>query len=92
MAVALYLGLVTLALSYWLLARGLRGLPASTVVTLGLAEPVTATLLGLVVLGERLHGLSAAGIVLVFAGLLVLAAPLPRRGAGQGRIGGREEA
>lgn len=91
-AVVLHLGLATLALSYWLLARGLRGLPASTVVTLGLAEPVTATLLGLVVLGERLHSLSAAGIVLVFAGLLVLAAPLPRRVAGQGLIGGRKEA
>ena len=46
--------------------------------TLVLAEPVTATALGVVVLGER-PGLSAAlGALLVLAGLVLLAtAPHP---------------
>ena len=50
-------------------------------VTLGLAEPVTAALLGVLVLGEHLGPLQAAGAVLVLAGLGVLArAPSARPG------------
>ena len=79
LAVVAHLGLATLALSYWLLTQGLQRLPATTVVTLGLAEPVTATLLGLLVLGERLQGQAALGVTLVFAGLLVLVCPLPHK-------------
>ncbi len=78
-AVILHLGLVSMALSYFLFARGLRLLPVSTAVTLTLAEPMTATILGLAILGERLNGQSLAGIVLVFAGLLVLIVRLPKR-------------
>lgn len=75
LATALYLGVVTTAIAYTLFARGLRELPPPTVVTLVLAEPVTATALGVVVLGER-PGLSAAvGALLVLAGLMLLAAP-----------------
>ena len=54
-------------------------MPVSTAVTLTLAEPMTATILGLAILGERLNGQSLAGIVLVFAGLLVLIVRLPKR-------------
>ena len=79
LVVLAHLGLATLALSYWLLTQGLRRLPATTVVTLGLAEPVTATLLGLLVLGERLQEQAALGVALVFAGLLVLVCPLPHK-------------
>ena len=79
MAVVLHLGLASMALSYWFFARGLRLLPVSTAVTLTLAEPMTATMLGLIVLGERLSGQSLAGVVLIFAGLLVLVCRLPKK-------------
>lgn len=53
-AVALHLGLVTVALAYALFARGLRAVPVSTAVTLTLAEPLTAATLGLLLLNEHL--------------------------------------
>ena len=75
LATAIYLGAIATTVAYTLFARGLRELSPPTVVTLVLAEPVTATLLGVVALGER-PGLSAAvGALLVLCGLLVLAAP-----------------
>jgi len=80
LALALYLGLVPTALAYVLFARGLRHLDASEVTTIVLAEPLTATLLGGIVLDERIGAAGAAGAGLVLAGLLVLAAPgRPRR-------------
>ena len=78
-AVILHLGLASMALSYFFFARGLRLLPMSTAVTLTLAEPMTATILGLTVLGERLSGQSFAGVALIFTGLLVLIARLPKK-------------
>jgi drug/metabolite transporter, DME family len=80
-ALAVYLGAVPTALAYVLFARGLRHLPAGEVATLTLAEPLTATALGAVVLGERPGGLALGGVALVLAGLAVLAAPRRRRGA-----------
>lgn len=70
--VILHLGLVTAALAYWLFARGLQRVPVATAVTLTLAEPLTAGLLGVLVLGEQLNTLSFFGIGLIFSGLAVL--------------------
>lgn len=53
--VVMHLGLATMALSYWLFARGLQTVQVSTAVTLSLAEPMTAATLGIVVLGEQLN-------------------------------------
>ena len=79
LALALWLGAVPTAAGYLLFARGLRRLDAGETATLTLAEPATATLLGAVVLSERLDVPAAAGIALVVAGLVVLAArPRPR--------------
>ncbi len=71
-AVVLHLGLVTAALAYWFFTRGLQRIQVSTAVTLSLAEPLTAGLLGLLLLGERLNQLSFVGIALIFSGLAVL--------------------
>lgn len=71
--VVLHLGLVTAALAYWLFARGLKHVPVATAVTLSLAEPMTAAVLGLVVLGERLSTGAVCGIGFILAGLSVLA-------------------
>jgi len=77
-AAVLYLGVVVTALSYWLFARGLRTVPVATAVTLSLAEPLVAAVLGIVLLGERLSATSLCGIPLLFAGLAVLAGSFSR--------------
>ena len=63
------------ALAYLLFASGLRRLTASETSTLTLAEPLTAGVLGAVVLAEPLSGPAIAGAGLVLAGLVALGAP-----------------
>jgi drug/metabolite transporter, DME family len=72
LVVTCYLGAVTTAAAYLLYGRGLRSVPAPVAVTLGLAEPVVAALLGLIVLGEALTPTAVAGLILVGLGLAVL--------------------
>ena len=80
MAVVLYLGVVVTAVSYWLFARGLRSVPVASAVTLSLAEPLVAALLGILFLGERLTLTALSGIPLLFAGLAVLASSMSDKG------------
>lgn len=70
--VALHLGLVTTAIAYILYIRALLTVPTATAVTLALMEPLTAALLGVLVLGERLTTPASIGVVLLLAGLLIL--------------------
>jgi DME family drug/metabolite transporter len=76
-AMALWLGLITTTVAYLLFARGLIGLSAATVSTLTLAEPLTATLLGLLLLGEQLSSSAIIGLMVLALGLVLLV--LPRR-------------
>lgn len=69
---ALWLGLVTTTLAYVLFGLGLTSLRASSVATLTLAEPLTASTLGFLVLGERLAPLAVAGLVVLALGIVVL--------------------
>jgi DME family drug/metabolite transporter len=88
-AMVVYLGAIPTALAYVLFARGLRHLTPGETATLTLAEPLTATALGTVVLAERPGALAVVGAVLVLAGLAALAAPGRGRGAdaaGAGRL------
>ena len=78
---ALFLGAIPTALAYVLFARGLRHLTPGETATLTLAEPLTATGLGVLALGERPGAVAAAGAGLVLAGLLALALPAARRPA-----------
>ncbi len=71
-AVALHLGLVATAISYLLFARGLQMVQVSTAVSLSLAEPLTAALLGVLLLGEQLNAQAFSGIALIFSGLALL--------------------
>lgn len=66
----LYLGLATMALANVLLTRGIHGLHPGPAATLMLTDPVVATVLGVLVLGETIAPLAAVGVVLVLAGLL----------------------
>jgi DME family drug/metabolite transporter len=70
-ALAVYLGVATMAIANVVLARGIHGLPPGPTATLMLTDPVVATLLGVVVLGEALGPVAALGVALVLAGLVL---------------------
>lgn len=72
LAAALWLGLAATTASYVAFARGLQGATVGQATTFGLAEPATATLLGVVLLAERPPLVAWIGVVLVGAALLVL--------------------
>jgi DME family drug/metabolite transporter len=68
----LYMGVVTTAAAYALYSMGLRRVPASVAGIVSLAEPLTATLLGAVLFGERLGVAGLAGAVLLVAAVLII--------------------
>jgi len=71
LAMATWLGPVTVVAAYLLIGTALRTLSAATAITLGLAEPITAAALGVLVLGETLSPAQWAGVAAVLVGLLV---------------------
>jgi len=71
--VALYLGVVTVGVAYTLYGIALRHLQAPTVITLTLLEPITAAMLGAVVVHEGIRPAGWVGIALVLTGLVLTA-------------------
>lgn len=78
--VALWLGLAATTSAYVLFGYGLRLIPVSTTATLSLAEPLTATLLGVLLLGERPGVVAWIGVAAVAAGLVLVSLPRPWAG------------
>lgn len=81
---ALHLGLACTTVAYVLYGRGLRSVDAATATTLTLAEPVTAAILAVAVLDERLRWYGWVGAGVVVAGLALVGggartAPFRRR-------------
>jgi DME family drug/metabolite transporter len=74
-AVVVHLAVVTTFVAYRLFGYGLRHTTAQTATTLTLAEPAVATLLGVVLLSERLPALSWCGLGVLSIGLAVLTLP-----------------
>jgi drug/metabolite transporter, DME family len=72
LAVIGWLGVMSTGVAYLLLSQALRTVSSATAVTLALAEPVTAFVLALVVVGERPGVLALLGLVVVLAGLAVV--------------------
>jgi DME family drug/metabolite transporter len=70
--VALHLGIITVGVAYTLYAMGLSIISVAATATLTLAEPLTAGLLGIFLLGEELSIMALAGIILLLAGLVIL--------------------
>ena len=68
----LYMGIMTTSVAYLLFLGGLRLVSSSAAVTLSLAEPLTAALLGVFFLGEYLSWTSWGGVLLILGGILVL--------------------
>jgi DME family drug/metabolite transporter len=71
-ALAAWLAVVTVAVAYPLLARGLAAVGVSATATLTLAEPATAAVLGIAVVGERLSAIGWLGLALVIAAVVAL--------------------
>lgn len=71
-SVVLYLGLATTSVAYVLFSAGLKQIPSSSAVTLSLAEPLTAAVLSVIIVGEQLNGTSWLGVGLLLGGILVL--------------------
>jgi DME family drug/metabolite transporter len=71
-AVVLYLGAVTMALANIFQIYGLRKMSPSSAGTLALAEPLTATILGITLLNESLTATSFIGLAIVGAALIWL--------------------
>ena len=82
LALVLYLGVATMAIANVLLARGIHGLPPGPAATLMLTDPVVATLLGVIVLGEAMTPLAAAGVAMVLAGLVLQGVVVARSAPG----------
>jgi DME family drug/metabolite transporter len=72
-SVAVCLGVLTVGVAYTSYGWALRHLPAPTVITLTLLEPITASLLAAVVVHEGIRAAGWAGVALVLVGLTVTA-------------------
>lgn len=72
LTVSLHLGILATGFAYFLFSKGLVHVSSSTAVTLALAEPLTAALLGVFLLGESLNITSWLGIFLLLLGIGVL--------------------
>ncbi|MFE5671381.1 DMT family transporter [Agromyces sp. NPDC056523] len=66
-----YVSIVATAVAFVAWFGGLAHLPAGTVGLVGLLNPVTGVLLGVLLAGEVLGALQVAGLVLVLAGILL---------------------
>lgn len=72
LSVSLHLGIMSTGIAYLLFAKALYYVPSSTAVTLALAEPLTAALLGVLLVGEKLDLVSWAGVSCLLAGIGIL--------------------
>lgn len=68
---ATWLGVATVVFSYLLVGYALTHLSAATAITLGLAEPLTAAALGVLVLNEHLSFVQWLGLMAVLAGVVI---------------------
>jgi DME family drug/metabolite transporter len=81
-AVATHLGFFTIALAYSLYARGLKKVTVADAVTLTLAEPITAAILGIFLLGEKINFFAGLGIAFLLIGIVVLSVNFNKKGTG----------
>jgi DME family drug/metabolite transporter len=72
--IAAYLAIGPMFLAYLLFGFGLRGIRSSVVTTITLIEPFVATILAVVVVGERLGWTGWLGLLLIISGVAVLVA------------------
>lgn len=83
-AVGVYMASVPMFLGYILFGYGLARIPASTATTLTLFEPAVATVLAVIIVGEKLPVMAWNGIGLIVMCLFILT--LPGRGKKESMI------
>ncbi|HET7688740.1 MAG TPA: EamA family transporter [Nocardioidaceae bacterium] len=71
-ALLVYLGVATMAVAYGLLYAGLRSIPGSAATVATLVEPLSAVLLAVLLLDERLSAPAVLGCVLILAAVAAL--------------------
>ncbi|MEI6405175.1 MAG: EamA family transporter [Actinomycetes bacterium] len=75
LAGTLYGGIATVAIAYAFFTYGISRIGTATSVTVGLMEPLTATTMGVLLLGETISPIGMAGLVLVLIGLIIVSRP-----------------
>lgn len=83
-----YLGVVTTAAAYVLFYAGLRTVPSGVAALLTLLEPLTAAVLAVLLLGERLSPGATVGGAAMLAAVALLYRRPGRAGTGPGSAGG----
>ncbi len=77
--ITLYLAIGPMFAAYLLFGRGLRHVSSSSATTITLLEPVVATVLAVVVVGERLDAPAWIGLAAILLGILIMIVrPRPR--------------
>lgn len=79
----LFMALAATSLAYIFYLAGLEKISSSSAVTLSLAEPLTASILGVFLLGEYLSPTSWIGVAMLLGGIVVLTLG-GRKGLGEG--------
>lgn len=74
------LGVVSTLLPYILYTGGLRNMEAGKASVLAFAEPMVATIAGILIFKEKLHLQNALGILMIFLAILLLNIPFDLRG------------
>lgn len=77
--IAAYLVVGPMVIAYIAFGIGIRSLSASTATTIALLEPAVATLLAVLVVGERLEALGWIGLALVLAAVVIIGTASRRR-------------
>lgn len=94
--ISTYLAIGPMFAAYLLFGAGLRHVRSSTATTLTLTEPLVATVLAVLVVGERLHPVGWTGLILLIASVVALVPPgrtkpealLVESGHARPRVGG----
>lgn len=68
----LFMGVMCTSIAYLLFLSGLQKINSSSAVTLSLAEPLTAAMLGVLLVGEHLSATSWCGVTMLLGGIVVL--------------------
>jgi len=74
--VSVHLAVLGTTVAYWLYSSGLRSTRPPVAATISLAEPASATLLGVVLLHEHLTAPAWLGLALLGAGLVTMTVPV----------------
>lgn len=68
----IFMGVMCTSIAYLLFLSGLQKISSSSAVTLSLAEPLTAAILGVLLVGEHLSSTSWVGVAMLLGGIVVL--------------------